>query len=347
MYAQVERKANHGPVPTAGDMPETVRRVERMFFDRSGGVYTIRGEGSNEFQDAMYDGGGARRYFLDDELWDEAERGDLIVAMAVPENAEEQAHLEELTGAPVPIVPAPELTRARAPRAKAPRRTPRAVQTRTPAQILADAQALGRPGQPARGKRLLGDPPMQSHEARELILHAENNVDLWNRRRPEFLKNSIRRKVRNTYDSRLAVKLWEYFADEVAKSYAREYGGNFTKAQRREAAEHFRDQFEDAWNSGELRTYHPELFPKGATTVAKKKAKKKSTRKKPRTAAQKRATKKLVAANKKKKAKKKATKKKAKKKATKKRTKKKAAKTRTKKKATKRRSLPAKTVYII
>jgi len=196
-------------------------------------------------------------------------------------------------------------------------------------------------------------------EARELTLHAENNEHLWNRRRAEFLKNAIRRKLRGTYDREKALKLWEYFADEAARSYTTEYGGRssdarstpfgaFNKAMRREAAAHFRDQFEDAWDSGELRTYHPELFPKGAT-VAKKKAKKKSTRKKPRTAAQKRATKKMIAANKKK-SKKKAKKKRTKKKA-KKRTKKKATKRRTKKRAKKRAkkrtSAPAKTVYII
>ncbi len=124
-----------------------------------------------------------------------------------------------------------------------------------------------------------------SHEARDLTLHAENNADLWNRRRPEFLKNSIRRKLKGTYDSEKAAKLWEYFADEAAASYTTEHRasgphgkyGIFTKAERREAARHFRDQFEDQWNSGEIKEYHSDLFPKGA----KKKATKKASRKKP------------------------------------------------------------------
>jgi hypothetical protein len=343
MFARVERKAKDGPSTYPGDMPEVVQRVERMYFDRDGGVYTIRGEGSNEFQDAMYDGDRGRRYIIPDDFWDEVDRGELFTAMAFPENAEEQAHLQELTGGPVPIVPMPPRTTARAPRPS------RAVLEQP---HLAPKPALGRPGQPERGKRLLGDPPMQSHEARELTLHAANNERLWNRRRTDFLKNSIRRKVAGTYDSDKAVKLWEYFADEVARDYVGDFGGSFTKAQKREAAREFRDGFEAAWDSGELRTYYPDLFPKGAT-VAKKKTKKKSTRKKPRTAAQKRATKKLVAANKKK-AKKKATKKRTKKKATKKRAKKKASRSDVMKKARaakrkgkKRSAVQPKTVYIM
>lgn len=124
-------------------------------------------------------------------------------------------------------------------------------------------------------------------EARELTLHAENNEPLWNRRRPEFLKNSIRRKIKGTYDSGKAAKLWEYFADEAAASYTLEHRargphgrfGIFTKSDRREAAQHFRDQFEDEWKSGELKRDHPELFPKSAKKKVKK-AKKKSSRKK-------------------------------------------------------------------
>ena len=202
---------------------------------------------------------------------------------------------------------------------------------KTPAEILARATAYDdahmERAKLARPHSNKDHGPM-SPEARELTLHAENNEFLWNRRRPEFLRNAIRKMVRGNYDQAKALTLWEYFADEAARSYVQEYGGRasdarstpfgpFTKAMRREAAAYFRDQFEDAWNSGELRTFHPELFPKGATTMAKKK---KSNRKKPRTAAQKKATKKLVAA----------------------------AKKRTKKKAAKKRTTPtARTIYII
>ncbi len=398
MFAKVQRKVGDGPAAVAGDEPETVHRIERMVYTSGDDVYTLRGEGSDVFQSEMHESGypGFRRYNMPDDMWDDAAHGDLLSAMAFPENRKEQEFLEELTGLPVPIVRAPDgsrvavtTTKMKMPSAKEliawgdrnrdrleaeaeakyHRDTMQArkaadAQARAAAQKRAarTAQELQQPvSDSASGRRLPGVTTMQSHEARELTIHAPNNEDLWNRRRPEFLKNLIRRKLNGTYDSAKAVKLWEYFADEVAKSYTREYGngvgfGIFTKAQRREAAQEFRDDFENEWAFGGFHDHNPELFPKGHTTMAKKKAKKKATRKKPRTAAQKRATKKLIAANKKKS--KKRTKKKATKKKAKKRTKKKATKKRaTKKKATKRsvqatfeaakRKGAARTVYFI
>lgn len=126
-----------------------------------------------------------------------------------------------------------------------------------------------------------------SVDARELTLHAENNESLWNRSRHDFLKSEIKKRARGTYDREKAVKLWEYFADEAAASYVREYGatgphgkyGIFSKGVRREAARYFRDLSAQEYDSGELRKYHPEWFPK----ASKKKTSKKKDSRKPRT----------------------------------------------------------------
>lgn len=60
--------------------------------------------------------------------------------------------------------------------------------------------------------------------ARELDLYAENTGALYN----QFL--SIIRNValkirRGRYDPKLAPKLWQYWYDEAARHYVREYGG--------------------------------------------------------------------------------------------------------------------------
>jgi hypothetical protein len=83
---------------------------------------------------------------------------------------------------------------------------------------------------------------VDEHAVRELELYADNDGALYKARRP-YLDNMLRRMEKGTYDAKKGVKLWEYFAARAAKSYAREFGGSWSRtfppAVRRRAAEHF------------------------------------------------------------------------------------------------------------
>lgn len=84
-----------------------------------------------------------------------------------------------------------------------------------------------------------------SHEARELVLYAENDQGMY-RMRKAYLENVRRKMKRGTYQVDLGIKLWTYYATLAAKNYAREHGSMssswsrmFPTSARREAAERF------------------------------------------------------------------------------------------------------------
>lgn len=91
---------------------------------------------------------------------------------------------------------------------------------------------------------------------RELYLFYETSSEsLVRAARGSFYPNSIRKKLKGVYDSDLAVKHFEYLADQAAVEYTRVQGGSghgkygaFSKEDRREVAREMRDAFEAAYD---------------------------------------------------------------------------------------------------
>lgn len=82
-------------------------------------------------------------------------------------------------------------------------------------------------------------------DARELALFAVNEGTLYTRRAQPIMANLRRKIAKGTYDATLAIKAWAYLADDAAKLYAKEYGGNFNKATREAAAAEIAAHYED------------------------------------------------------------------------------------------------------
>ena len=107
-----------------------------------------------------------------------------------------------------------------------------------------------------------------SIESRELALYAENNAELYRSRIQPVIKNLALKKVRGTYDTTLALKLWKYVADDAAQRYTKEFGvrgtgssyGIFTVSDRKQAAADLAESYAE-----ELDGYfsqHPDELPK-------------------------------------------------------------------------------------
>jgi hypothetical protein len=96
--------------------------------------------------------------------------------------------------------------------------------------------------------------PVDKYAARQLVLFAENHYDLWERRRPEFLKNMARKIKSGKLDVSKLPKLWKYFADEAAKDYQAEFGRDwaFSPATRRAAAKVFAEDALGEFESGDI-----------------------------------------------------------------------------------------------
>jgi len=105
-----------------------------------------------------------------------------------------------------------------------------------------------------RGKNPRKAAPVDKYAARQLVLFAENNEHLWNRRRPEFLKNMARKIKSGKLDVSKLPKLWKYFADEAAKEYQAEFGRDwsFSPATRRAAAKVFAEDALGEFESGDV-----------------------------------------------------------------------------------------------
>jgi alkylated DNA nucleotide flippase Atl1 len=90
-----------------------------------------------------------------------------------------------------------------------------------------------------------------SHEAHELVLHADNTQHLHHAQHA-YVKNMQGHMKKGKYDSEKGKKLWGYYADHVAKDYHKEHGDRhtpwhkvFTKQHRNEVAAHFEQQHRD------------------------------------------------------------------------------------------------------
>jgi hypothetical protein len=92
----------------------------------------------------------------------------------------------------------------------------------------------------------------ESEAARELVLHADNDEQLYRSSHQPIIKNLQRKKAKGIYDHEKATKLWGYHADRAAQSYHKAHGSAnqkwhqmFSKDDRRKAAKMFADQGRD------------------------------------------------------------------------------------------------------
>ncbi len=60
--------------------------------------------------------------------------------------------------------------------------------------------------------------------AREIALFAVNTESLYRQRALPIIANLRKKIAKGTYDATLALKLWQFLADDAAKLYAQEYG---------------------------------------------------------------------------------------------------------------------------
>jgi hypothetical protein len=82
-----------------------------------------------------------------------------------------------------------------------------------------------------RGGLQVGDPTA----AHELVLYADNSSELYNQKQ-SIIKNLLRKMKAGKYDAVKAIKLWQYWIDNAARGYKKEFGGNFNASTRRFAA---------------------------------------------------------------------------------------------------------------
>ena len=94
-------------------------------------------------------------------------------------------------------------------------------------------------------------------EARELYLYTDNDGQLYKQRREPIEKNLMKKIEKGKYNSKLAIKLWMYLANDGSKKYGKDFGHTFSVSDRKEAAQLFSDDFEDM-----IRVEHPELAKK-------------------------------------------------------------------------------------
>ena len=79
--------------------------------------------------------------------------------------------------------------------------------------------------------------------ANELVLLADNDYEIYKARVEPITKNLERKLTKGIFDSAKAAKLVKYLMDDVAKKYAKHYGGTFTPDDRRLAAKIWVEQF--------------------------------------------------------------------------------------------------------
>ena len=92
----------------------------------------------------------------------------------------------------------------------------------------------------------------ESEAARELVLHADNDGQLYRSSHIPIIKNLGKKKAKGIYDHDKATKLWGYHANRAAQSYHKAHGTPGTKwhhmfspDDRRKAAKQFADQGRD------------------------------------------------------------------------------------------------------
>jgi hypothetical protein len=90
--------------------------------------------------------------------------------------------------------------------------------------------------------------PVDADAARELVLTAYNDNDLYRQSYDPIIKNLQKKVAKGVYDTEMAKKLWGYHADRAAQKYAKEQGDGtpwnrmFSPATRRAAAEQFEQE---------------------------------------------------------------------------------------------------------
>lgn len=96
-----------------------------------------------------------------------------------------------------------------------------------------------------------------SHNAHELVLHADNNSHLYKTSHVPIAKNLEKKFKKGTYDHEKAKTLWKYHADRAADSYAKEHGSPgqkghhiFSVKDRKQAAEQFANHHHDEMRAG-------------------------------------------------------------------------------------------------
>lgn len=102
-----------------------------------------------------------------------------------------------------------------------------------------------------------------SHEAKELVLHGDNNTHLYHSSTVPIRKNLNKKIKKGVYDHEKAKKLWGYHADRAAQSYTKEHGHAgqkwhelFTPKHRKAAAKHWADEHHEAVISGDTGHMH-------------------------------------------------------------------------------------------
>lgn len=85
---------------------------------------------------------------------------------------------------------------------------------------------------------------------RELQLFIENDSELYHQREVPIQKNLEKKMKKGVYDSEKAEKLYYYEVDAGAKKYQKEFGGNFSTADKRSVARSLKRNFEHEAKSG-------------------------------------------------------------------------------------------------
>ena len=78
--------------------------------------------------------------------------------------------------------------------------------------------------------------PTLSTEQRELYLYVTNDVQIYRQRIEPIEKNLSKKIAKEQYNSLLAIKAWQYVADDGSKKYNKEFGYGFTKEDRDQVA---------------------------------------------------------------------------------------------------------------
>ena len=79
--------------------------------------------------------------------------------------------------------------------------------------------------------------------ARELVLCANNDYELYKQQVEPITKNLERKIAKGIFQPELAEKLVKYLMDNVAKKYSKRYGGTFTPSDRRLASKIWVEEF--------------------------------------------------------------------------------------------------------
>ena len=120
----------------------------------------------------------------------------------------------------------------------------------------------------------------------ELILFTENDDNIYRQTTQPILKNLATKKAQGKYDGEKAVQAFMYLAEAGARAYAKDNGDSekdwhlmFPIGVRREAATHWRDEFEKEFNLGNYDNLLPKKYqspptqPKAAKGLRPKRTK--------------------------------------------------------------------------